>query len=126
MFKQVIGLSCEEFADNFYLNKDDLKLFIDNGMYIGGHGYNHDRLSQLSYEEQKLDINKTIQFLKSINAPTKNWIMCYPYGDCNKNTIDILHNSECALAFKDTGGHTTLQTKKKYELARYDIKEFKS
>jgi peptidoglycan/xylan/chitin deacetylase (PgdA/CDA1 family) len=125
MFKQVMGLACEEFADDFYLNKDDLKLFIDNGMYVGGHGYKHDRLSQLSYQEQKLDINKTIQFLKSINAPTKNWIMCYPYGDCNKNTIDILQNSECALAFKDTGGQTLLEKKKKYELARYDIKEFK-
>lgn len=124
LFKEEIGLSCKEFADNFYLDIEDLKYFINAGMCIGGHGYNHDRLSQLSYDDQKKDINNTINFLKKIQSPTKNWIMCYPYGDYNNDTISILDKSNCIMAFKDDGGETILNPKNRFYLTRYDIKEF--
>ena len=61
LFKETVGLTCKQFAENFYLNLEDLKHFVDEGMCIGGHGYNHERLSLLSYEDQK-DIDKTIVF----------------------------------------------------------------
>ena len=124
LFKQNVGLSCEDFAENFYLNIEDLKYFVDSGMCIGGHGYNHERFSLLSYVDQKKDIDKTYNFLKKINPSLNKWIMCYPFGDYNKDTVSILSKSNCALAFRDDGKKTLLEKNNRYELARYDIKEF--
>ena len=50
--------------------------------------------------------------------------MCYPFGDYNKDTVSILSKSNCALAFRDDGKKTLLEKNNRYELARYDIKEF--
>ena len=124
LFKETVGLSCKDFAENFYLNVEDLSDFVNEGMCIGGHGYNHERLSLLSYLDQKKDIDKTYSFLKKINPSLNKWIMCYPYGDYNQDTVSILRKSECALAFRDDGKKTNLNLSNCFELARYDVKEF--
>lgn len=124
LFKEKTGLSCQDFAENFYLNIEDINDFINEGMCIGGHGYNHERFSLLSYNDQKEEIDKTYSFLRKINPRLNKWIMCYPYGDYNQDTISILSKSNCALAFRDVGKKTILDSNKRYELARYDVKDF--
>ena len=125
ILKKKIGISAKDLAKNFYLNLENLKYLLDSGMFIGSHGYNHNWLGQLSYEQQKNEINESLKFLKKIGVPLKDWVMCYPYGDYNNDTIKILEDFKCGYAFIDSGGTTILNKKNRYHLNRYDIKDFK-
>ena len=58
-------------------------------MHIGGHGFNHLKLGELkSLNKQKK--KKTAKFLNKIYGKKKEYVMCYPFGSYNKNTIKIL------------------------------------
>ena len=76
-----------------------MKCMLRNGMYIGGHGYQHDWLDKLPVEKQESEINETLIFLRKIGAQTKDWAMAYPYGAYNDSLIEILKKNGCALAF---------------------------
>ena len=98
-FKKFVNSSTREFAKGLYMNKNDLKKLLDSGMYIGSHTYNHLHLNTLNYEEQEIEINKSLDFLNEIGAETKNWIMCYPYGSYDENTICILKKKKLYFWF---------------------------
>ena len=55
-------------------------------MYVGSHGCEHVWLNQESKSKQEKEIRLSLDFLKKVGAPTKNWIMCYPFGGYNKET----------------------------------------
>ena len=93
LFKKYLNISTSEFAKKLYMNKNDLNKLLESEMYIGSHSYNHYWLNTPNYQNQKKDIEKSLNFLKEIGAPIKNWIMCYPYGSFDDNTISILQNS---------------------------------
>ena len=122
-FKKFLKESPNEFARKLYMNKDDLKILLNHGMYIGSHSYNHDWLNELSYEKQEIDISKSLEFLKDIGAPTKDWIMCYPYGSFNENTISILKKKNCSYGFTTISGVANLE-KNPLKLSRKDTNEF--
>ena len=124
LFKEFVGQNRGDFANNLYLTIDDLKTLTNAGMHVGSHGYEHFRLNKLSYKDQKKDLNNSIKFLKHIGVSTNNWIMCYPYGAYNKDTIRILKDTKCALAFIDSGGKTDINSTNRFRLPRHDIKEF--
>ena len=52
------------FIDNFYMNFNDLKRLISEGMTIGAHTYSHCLLSRLSDEECKSEIVESIDILQ--------------------------------------------------------------
>ena len=83
---------------------------VNNGMTIGGHGYKHLRLGDLSYKNQFIEINKMLEFLNKFDIK-KRWIMCYPYGSFNNNTKKILKKKNCLLAFSATPGRSLLNKK---------------
>ena len=123
LFKKFLKTSPNEFAKKLYMNKDDLRKLLNHGMYIGSHSYNHDWLNELSYEEQEIDIAKSLEFLKDIGAPIKAWIMCYPYGSFNENTISILKKKNCSYGFTTISGLADLE-KDPFKLFRKDTNEF--
>ncbi len=95
---------------------------IKNGMTIGGHGYRHIRLGELSFSEQKIELNKMINFLKRYNIK-KNWIMCYPYGSFNKDTVSILLKKDCLLGFSASSGRSSLIKKDLFNIKRFDTND---
>ena len=62
---------------------------LSEGMYIGSHTYNHYFLNSVDKLMQENEIDKSIDFLNRIGEPTKDWIMCYPYGSYNSDTLSI-------------------------------------
>lgn len=109
---------------NFYMNKTDIKKLLLNGMFVGSHGYNHSWLGKQSYNDQKKEILKSLKFLKELGVDTKNWIMCYPYGSYNKNTLKILKQLNCSLAFTTQIGLSSLEKKNFLKLKRFDTNDF--
>ena len=124
LFEKYVGQKQRDFADDLYLTTDDLKIMLADGMYIGSHGYKHFWLDRCSVDDQKEEIINSLKFLTQIGASTKDWMMCYPHGAYNNDTVKLLDEYNCGIAFKDSGGETILDIDRRYDLARYDTNDF--
>ena len=121
--QKYLNISTGEFAKKLYMNKDDLNKLLEAGMYVGSQGYNHFWLNTLNYQDQKNEIEKSLNFLKGVGAPTENWIMCYPYGSFDDNTISILKEKNCSYAFTSAPRIANLD-KDHFKLPRKDTNDF--
>ena len=72
------------------MNLHDLKSLVRKGHHIGLHTHNHNNLMRLGMEEQKIDIIKSLNYLKKRNLLKNPISFCYPYGQYNLNTLKIL------------------------------------
>jgi peptidoglycan/xylan/chitin deacetylase (PgdA/CDA1 family) len=124
LFEKYVECSESELAQDIYMSVDELKELIAQGMYVGSHAYNHFWLDSVSYDLQKKEIEKSLHFLEGIGAPTNDWIMCYPYGAHNEETIQIIKEKGCALALGTEVGATNLDLQNRYSLKRWDTNDF--
>ena len=125
LFNKYLKVNEKEFSKELYLSPKEIQEMINNGMTIGGHGYKHLRLGELSYKNQLTEINLMLHFLKKFNIK-KKWIMCYPYGSFNNDTKKILNKKDCLFAFSATPGRSLLNKKNTLSIKRYDTNEFKN
>ena len=102
----------------------DLEQLVSEGMYIGNHSYNHYWLNSVSYNKQYNEIKESLKFLEEIQAPNNNWIMCYPYGAYNKDTISILKKLNCIAGLTTKVGIANLTKNNLFELSRFDTNDF--
>jgi len=112
------------FSKKLYMSEQHLKEMISENMFIGGHGYDHYWLEKLNYSDQKNEIDLTIRFLKKIGAEYKDWVMCYPYGSYNNETLRILKANGCKLSFTTIPGISNFIESNKFELERFDTNDF--
>ncbi len=87
--------------EDFYIRPINLENMAKNGMIIGSHSYSHPVMSKLSDTEQKIEIEKSLKFLESINIVTPK-TYCHPYGGFhafNKQTIEILNLENVSYSF---------------------------
>ena len=123
LFERYVGVSQSSFAEELYLSVDDTAKLVEAGMYIGSHGYKHTWLNKGTVDEQKREIDLSLEFLKSIGAPTDNWVMCYPYGAYNDDTLSILGSKKCAIGITTKVGFADFKTSSLLELARFDTND---
>lgn len=124
LFQKYVNRTEIEFADELYLSVDETKKLIESDMYVGSHGYRHLWLDQETYESQSLEISSSLKFLKDVGASTNNWIMCYPYGAYNADTLNILKERNCAIGLTNKVGLAKVSQDFSLELARFDTSEF--
>lgn len=124
LFKRYVGLNQKDFADNLYMSTNDIKELVSSGMYVGSHGYSHLWLNKTDKISQKLDIALSLQFLASVGIRTKDWIMCYPYGGHNIQTLEILHELDCAVGITTEVGKANLAINHPLKLPRFDTNDF--
>ena len=125
LFKKYIKIPINKFSKNFYLNKDDINKLLDNEMMIGSHTFNHVWLGYLSKQEQFKEIKQSIEFLNYFKVSTNNWVMCYPFGSYNSNTINVLKKLNCSSAVTTKSKIADLNAKKIFELPRKDTNDYK-
>ena len=123
MYKKYVKINKEQFHKNLYLNMADIKILLNNKMYIGSHGHDHLWLNYLKKEEQEKDIDLSLKFLKKIGTPVNNWIMSYPYGAYNKTTIAILKKKNCIIGITAKPEIADLN-ENLLQLSRFDTKDF--
>ena len=58
-----------------------------------------------------------------MGARTNNWVMCYPYGSYNKETLKILREKNCLIGLTTKTGMSNLNQAKLLELNRYDTND---
>ena len=71
LFEKYVGDSQTKFSKKLYMSIKNIKKMIDDGMYFGSHGAEHLWLNRTSFNEQKKDIELSLDFLEHIGAKKK-------------------------------------------------------
>jgi peptidoglycan/xylan/chitin deacetylase (PgdA/CDA1 family) len=124
LFQKYVTKDEKAFAAELYMSPAQIRGLSENGMYVGSHGFNHYWLDKLPPEKQEFEIDQSLEFLRSVNAPTENWIMCYPYGGYNDSVVEILKKKKCAFALTTKPDMTHLSRDNAYTLERFDTNDF--
>jgi hypothetical protein len=53
-------------------------------------------MDQLDAARQDREIGRALDFMRRIGAPTRDWIMCYPYGAHDPGLLEVLRRHGCA------------------------------
>lgn len=123
LFEKIVGINEDSFSKELYMDIEQIKCLHRNGMHIGSHGYDHSWLGSLTRENQKIEIEKSLAFLNQIGCDNKQWTMCYPYGNYNDSTIELLTEYNCKLALTTEVNIADIQKYNKYTLPRLDTND---
>jgi len=124
LFQKYVTNDEGTFSQELYMNIDQIKCMVRNGMYIGSHGYDHCWLDNLSPGKQEKEIEFSLNFLNKVGSPTDNWVMCYPYGAYNNSLIDIIVKKNCKFALTTKAGIASLSKDNAFTLERFDTNDF--
>jgi peptidoglycan/xylan/chitin deacetylase (PgdA/CDA1 family) len=77
-----------------------VRTMVRSGMEVGGHGADHVWLDSLDRADQSAEIGRTAAFLARVHERPSavDWVMCYPFGAYNADTLSLLPGAGCALA----------------------------
>jgi len=123
IFQKYVSSDQTAFSAELYMNVDQISHMQRNGMYVGSHGFDHYWLNSLSREKQEQEIDASLEFLELVGAPTDDWMMCYPYGGYNDDTLDILRDKECRLGLTTHVGIADLDVHGPLVLPRLDTND---
>ena len=122
LFARHVSKDQSGFAQELYLQIGNLREMASSGMEIGGHGYNHVWLGKEPFETQSDEISRTVAFLTTIfgHQPT-GWVMCYPYGSYNADTLKLVSSVGCTVGLTTMVGLADLG--RPLELQRLDTND---
>jgi peptidoglycan/xylan/chitin deacetylase (PgdA/CDA1 family) len=123
IFDEIVGRSESDVAKELYMSESDLVSLHKRGFTIGSHTSSHPWLNSLSINEQKREIDISLSALERVRGELNDWIMCYPYGGYNEDTLSILNERHCALALTTKVGSANIYSQNKYELKRLDTND---
>ena len=123
LFEKYVGLAEDKFARELYMNRDQIKLMKDEGMFIGLHGYDHYRLGHLSVEEMHSDIDKSLEVMRDF-IDVESWVMNYPYGNYSDEVINYVSSKGCKLGLTTEVRATDLTKDDKFKIPRLDCNDF--
>jgi peptidoglycan/xylan/chitin deacetylase (PgdA/CDA1 family) len=124
MFQEFVGLSAAEFSNELYMSVEEVRELVRNGMHVGSHGSMHYWLDKITPEEQEKDIKLSLEFLDSVGVSTKDWVMCYPYGAHNDDTIKLLKSFDAAIGITTEARVANLMSDNPFKLPRLDTNDF--
>jgi len=123
LFQRFVSVDQKAFAAELYVSEDQLRMMIQCGMYIGGHGAKHHRLDRLDAKGQDEEITASLDFLRGLGAPTKDWVMCYPYGANDEKLRALLRRNGCAIGLTIDEGVADATKDDPLQLPRLDTIE---
>jgi len=123
LFSRYVASNELAFARELYMSEDQVRCMLRSGMYVGSHGYGHYWLNRLPVAEQEREVALSLEFLADVGAPTKDWVMCYPYGAYNDSLLEILRRYGCGLGLTAQVGLAALDPGGALTLARLDTND---
>lgn len=123
LFRKLVSNDPDGFADELYMNKNNLRELVGAGHTVGSHTTSHPWLNEISSNQQIIEIEKSIEFLKEFNMH-KQWSIAYPYGGYNTETIKILKARGASFAFTTDAAICDDVVNKPLEISRFDTNDF--
>ncbi|MBR8537390.1 polysaccharide deacetylase family protein [Carboxylicivirga sediminis] len=123
LFEKYVGMSEASFSRELYMSVEQIKIMKRFGMHIGSHGYDHYWLNSLSREQQRFEIEKSIEFIKCVGGSTESWTMCFPYGGFNEDTLELLTEYKCKAAFSTNVDIADIKNENRLTLSRLDTND---
>lgn len=123
LFVEIVAMSEQAFSRELYMNAEQMRSMIKAGMHIGSHGYDHFWFSSLTKEQQRVEIERSVEFIKNIGGDINNWTICYPYGDYDENTLSLLSQYGCSAGFTTQVKIADIVSDNKFTLSRIDTND---
>ncbi len=123
LFKKYVGLQEDIFARELYMNRDQIRLMKNEGMFIGLHGYDHYWLGNLNKDELKEDVDKSLEVMGEF-VDKDSWVLNYPYGSYNEEVIEYISSRGCSLAMTTDVAVADSDRDSRYEIPRLDCNDF--
>jgi len=114
------------FARELYMSVDQIVCMQRHGMHIGSHGNTHAWLNHLSPDAQTVEIDKALEFLKTLGIGREDWTMCYPYGGFNDSLLQVLKTRDCRVGFSADPRVADLDVDDRLTLPRIDTNDLPS
>ena len=99
LFAEHVSTDERSFADELYMNVDELRELRTRGMTIGAHGDRHLRLPTLTDEEQRREVEGALRVLDASGASRSRFAYSYANGAHDRRAIALLRRLGCAVAF---------------------------
>ena len=112
------------FANELYMNWQEIRQLQQAGMLIAGHTHSHQPLSTMNAEELAYDVRTCRGALEQHIIPQELWPFSYPYGKRNSYSpaaIEALQHAGYVCAFGTEAGRNVDGTDL-FELYRVDCK----
>ncbi len=123
LFGRYVSSDETAFAEELYMSVDHLRVMATAGMNIGSHGDAHHWLGRMDRSGQQKDILSSLRLLEALGIEHDQYTMCYPYGDYNADTIDLLKASGFKAAFTTECDLANVTEAHRYTLARLDTND---
>ena len=104
-----------------YLNWDQIRELVNEGVSIGAHSHSHYHMADLSIDEvrDEIEISNNI-FLKELGSIPP--LFAFPYGEANEEIINLLKEYKYKVAFGQHSGVIN-ETSNLYYLPRFSLNE---
>lgn len=89
----------KELGRAFYLGDADVREMATGGMYFGGHGVTHHRMTRLTEEELRKELRASREYLATYAK--EPFAFSYPYGDYNDSVMEAVERAGFVCAFAD-------------------------
>lgn len=123
IFEEHVDADEATVAQELYMDLAQLRAMVRAGMEVGGHGADHVWLDSLPRTAQAHEIERTAAFLARVfgHRPA-SWVMCYPFGAYDADTLDLLPGAGCALGLTTRVGLVS-DLRAPLEIARLDTND---
>lgn len=99
LFHRYVSHDEMAFADDLYLTLDQAEGLLDDGFHLGGHGWSHRRLSQMTRAEIEEDLGRSLALLDQLDPFLGRVAFCYPYGDHSDDSAACLRRHDVRTAY---------------------------
>jgi len=126
LFAEHVTSDESSFACELYMSVDQIACLRRNGMHIGSHGSTHAWLDRLSPDAQVIEVDQSLEFLRTLGVGRDEWTMCYPYGGYNDSLLRVLQTRHCPLGFTAEPRIADLDVDDRLTLPRIDTNDLPS
>jgi len=97
LFNMFVTSDEASFCDEFYLNNNQIREMVTNGMEMGGHGYVSNNLSRMTAAEVYDELSKSVKFVKNFYDGYR--LFAYPNGGYNDIVLSCMVEHKYDLSF---------------------------